>query len=501
MYRRGIMKSLAFLSQKFNALSLFSFAAARETGEDPAMSLERSSSIHRKSFATTLAAAFFLLLSGPVGAKAQTATVNWTDVHQTIQGFGAFNSYAGTHVNPYDSLLFSTLGYSLLRASPPLDDSCNSISNSCATGDSNIADMQSCIANGCKVWATVSSPPADMKTNGSVDCTVIGATLIPADYQAFATYISNYIASLKTYYNIPLYAISPQNEPDTCFNETSTEAFSAMSAANLDTFIGTNLGPTLAANGQSSTLIMMPETGSYGDLSTYGNTCMGDSSCSHYVGITAFHDYDDASSPTNPYSTSQFWETEVSSPPGPSLCSGCWDPSIADALMWAKNVHTNLVNGVTAWHYFWYVDPTGSNENSGLINPAMPTPISIRTYAIAQWAKFVRPGWVRVDATANPASGVDVTAFKNSSTGAFAIVAVNENTSSSDVDFSLSGFTSASVTPYVTSATLSVSPQLNVSVSGNSFTYTLSGQSITTFVGSASTPSAPSNVSAKVGTR
>ncbi|MGB7266896.1 MAG: glycoside hydrolase family 30 beta sandwich domain-containing protein [Terracidiphilus sp.] len=491
------MKFIVFLSQQFCAVSIFSSAEAREVHDDSATPFETPSCTHRRLLPATLAAAFLLLLAGPVGAQAQTATVNWANVHQTIQGFGAYNAWAP--LGSYQSLLFNTLGYSLLRASLPTDDSCSSgPSSDCGSGVSNTSDMQYCVAHGCKVWASVSSPPADMKTNGSTSCTVVGATLLPGDYGAYATYISNYIASLATYFNIPLYGISPQNEPDTCFNGTQTEAFSAMSSANLDTFIKTNLGPTLAAKGQSSTLIMMPETGSYGDLSTYAGTCMADSNCSSYVGITAFHDYDNASSPTNPYSTAQFWETETSGPPGPSLCSGCWDPSIADALMWAKIVHTNLVNGVTAWHYFWYVDPTGSNENSGLINPAMSTPISIRTYAIAQWAKFVRPGWVRIDATVNPVSGVDVTAFKNPSTSEFAIVAVNENASSSDVDFSLTGFTPTAVTPYVTSATLSVSPQSNVPVSDDSFTYTLSNQSITTFVGSTLTPSAPTNLTAKV---
>ncbi len=454
------------------------------------MPLERRSSTHRRFLASTLAAAFFLFLAGPVGAQAQTATINWTNTHQTMQGFGAYNAWAP--IGSYQSLLFSTLGYSLLRASVPIDDSCSSgPSSSCGTGVSNTSDMQYCITHGCKVWASVSSPPADMKTNGNIECTVVGATLIPSDYSAYATYISNYIASLSTYYSVPLYAVSPQNEPDTCANDTSSEAFSVMTGVNLDTFIKTNLGPTLTANGQSSTLIMMPETGSYGNLSAYGNTCMGDSSCSSYVGITAYHDYDFAPAPTNPFSTSQFWETEVST-------FDAWDPSITDALKWAGVMHTALVNGATAWHYFWYVDPTSTNENDGLINPAMSTPVSIRTYAIAQWAKFVRPGWVRIDATANPVSGVDVTAFKNPSTGAFAIVAVNENTSSLDVNFSLTGFTPASVTPYVTSATLNVSPQSNVQVSGSSFAYTLSDQSITTFVGGSPVPSAPSNLTAKV---
>ena len=376
----------------------------------------------------------------PVIPQGPTATVNWTDVHQTMQGFGAYNAFAGTAVNPYDTLLFSTLGYSLLRASLPLDDSCDFISNLCAIGDSNIADMRSCVANGCKVWATVSSPPADMKTNGNVECT---CRWCDADSWRLRGIRYLYVELHCEFEDLLQYSslrgLSTERTGYMLFWNCSRKRSLRCRTANLDTFIGSNLGPTLAANGQSSTLIMMPETGSYSDLSIYADTCMGDSSCSSYVGITAFHDYDNASSPTNPYSTSQFWETEVSAPDGPSLCNGCWDPSIADALMWAGIVHTNLVNGVTAWHYFWYVDPTGANENSGLINPAMSTPISIRTYAIAQWAKFVRPGWVRIDATANPVSGVDVTAFKNPSTGQFAIVAINENTSSSAVNFPFSG--------------------------------------------------------------
>ena len=413
-----------------------------------------------------------LLLSVGVTCRAQTATITWTNVHQTMQGFGAYNAFVGTAMNPYDTLFFSTLGYSLLRASLPIDDSCSSApSSSCGSGESDTTDMTSCIANGCKVWASVSSPPADMKTNSSYECTG-SATLSPGSYGAYATYMSNYIASLSTYYSVPLYAISVQNEPDYC---NASEASSQLSSSQFDTFIKTNLGPTLAANGQSSTLIMMPETSQWADVSPYGSTCMGDSSCSSYVGVIAYHDYDFASAPTNPFSVSQYWETEVST-------FSAWDPSITDALYWSGLVHTALVNGATAWHYFWYVDPTGSNENDGMINPAMSTPISQRTYAIAQWAKFVRPGWSRIDATANPVSGVDVTAFKAPSGGAFAFVAVNSNASSENVNFSFSGFTSATVTPYITSSTQSLTALSPVSA-GSSLSYTLPASSIMTFTG------------------
>lgn len=484
------MKYLAPLGREFRADFPFSFRTLARTSNNQLRPRPKG----------LLVAAFlggFCSLASATPSAAQTATVDGTNVHQTIAGFGAYNAWAPN--GSYDNLLFSTLGYSLLRVSLPIDDSCNSVGSSCANGVSSVSDMQACLANGCKVWATVSSPPAEMKTNNDVSCTVIGAALLPGDYAAFATYMSNYIASLQRYYNISLYAISAQNEPDTCSYETNPEAFSVMTGATLDIFIKSNLGPTLAANGQKSTLIMMPESSHFSSYTSLAGPCMADSACASYIGINAFHDYDNASSISNPYA-GQFWETETSSAPGfgPTLCGGCWDPSIADAVMWSRVVHNNMVGDVSAFHYFWYVDPTGGDTNSGLINPSQPTPVSLRTYAIAQWAKFVRPGWVRVDATANPTSGVDVTAFKNPSTGDFAIVAVNENGSASPVNFALKGLTTVSVTPYLTSNTATITPQASVSLASNSFNYSLAGQSITTFVGSGSGPAAPSNLSGKV---
>ncbi len=497
------MPFFASLARNSAAIKSFLFAHVPAKRADLDTPPETMRGDDRRTLVSTVAVTSFLLLAGSIGVQGQTATVDWATVHQTIQGFGGYTAWAP--VGSYQSLLFNTLGYSLLRASLPTDDSCTpGPSASCGSGVSNTSDMQYCISHGCKVWATVSSPPADMKTNGSTNCTAVGATLVPGDYAAYATYMSNYIASLKNYYSVPLYAISADNEPDTCFNGAQpNSAFSAMSAANLDTFIKADLGPTLAANGQSGTLIMLPESSKYEPLTSYAGTCMADPSCASFVGITAYHDYDNPSSMSAPYPSTKFWETETSGYPGggPSLTGGTWDPSIANAIMWARIVHINMVGGASAFHYFWYVDPLDENTDSALINPSQAVPIAIRTYAIAQWAKFVRPGWVRVDATENPVAGVDVTAFTDPSTGDFAIVAVNENMSASAVNFSLGKSDSTSVIPYVTSATLSLSPQSTVSVSNDSFSYSLSAQSITTFVGSALVPSVPSGLSAKVAAR
>jgi glucuronoarabinoxylan endo-1,4-beta-xylanase len=126
--------------------------------------------------------------------------------------------------------------------------------------------------------------------------------------------------------------------------------------------------------------------------------------------------------------------------------------------------------GVTTNHWF---------------HPASSTPIAIRAYVIGQYARFIRPGWVRIGATRAPASGVTVSAYKDPSTGRFAIVATNQNTAGMDVRFSLDGVAASSVTPYETSAVLRLQAQTAISVSGGVFGASLEAQSVTTFVGTA----------------
>ena len=179
-------------------------------------------------------------------------------------------------------------------------------------------------------------------------------------------------------------------------------------------------------------------------------------------------------------------------------------PSIADAVMWASLIHYNIgVVGVNSWNYWQYIETYGDNEP--LISPNQSQAYSIRLYAFAQWAKFVKPGWVRIEATANPISGVYITAFKDTASGNFAIVAVNQNSSPLNVEFSLAGFPSVtSVTPTLTSASSSLEDQASVNISGDSFSYSLPGTSVTTFHGTASSsnaskaPASPTNLAVTV---
>jgi len=296
-------------------------------------------------------------------------------------------------------------------------------------------------------------------------------------------------------YGANLYALSVQNEPENCESYGST----IWTAAQLDTFIKINLGPTFASAGLSSTLIMMPESSFYSHLASLASTTMDDSAAAAYVGIIAWHEYDHARSVTNPYASQNklYWETEASAGITPSghgfglsLCGGCWDPSIQDALMWAQIVDNRMaVANASAWHWFEMIGQ--NNDNAALIRFDSPTVVAKRAYMLGNYSKFVRPGFHRIDATHTPQSGVWVSSYKNESTGVLVIVAINQNTSTVSQGFTLNGATVQSVTPWITSASLNLVEQSDVSVSGGSFTYTLPAFSIASFVGRGTTDGGP----------
>ena len=440
---------------------------------------------------------------------AQSVTVNWNTTYQTIDGVGVSNySNQGNdnYVNPYDDLLFNTLGISLLRVGvTSTNGACTTVNSGCAAGNaddpgsSNVADAQYCNGvSGCRVFATPFSPPAAYSTNGSTDCTAGSGsgTLIPGDYAAYSTWLSNFVTSYSTYNGVNLYAISIQNEPDQCQGYPS----SLWSAGDINTFIGTTttgFGPVMAGS-NPNTLIIMPETSGANILTNYAGTCMANTStCGKYVGVTAFHSYDNlyTGGETNPYSTSHYWMTEASLANHQPFTS-----TIADGMNWATALDNFFADrSVNAWVWYWAVCPTyssGSGNSNGCLISATGT-VAIRAYVIGQYAKFVRPGMVRIGTTRNGlASGITVSAYKNTSTNAFAVVATNTSGSAVNQTFTFSGVSPTSVTPVITSATQSMASLETITLSGGSFTYTLPAQSIITFYGSATSTNSSSNPAA-----
>ncbi len=129
-----------------------------------------------------------------------------------------------------------------------------------------------------------------------------------------------------------------------------------------------------------------------------------------------------------------------------------------------------------AYTYWWITYGNGLATSSGTIFK--------RAYVLGQFAKYIRPGYSRVDATANPVTNVSVSAYKGD--GKVVIVAVNTGTASVNQNFVMGSGTGSSMSSWQTTASSNMAAGQTYQVSGGSFTAALPGQSITTFVGTLS---------------
>ena len=242
------------------------------------------------------------------------------------------------------------------------------------------------------------------------------------------------------------------------------------------------MGPAFAGTGVK---VMAPETQNWYGFATFWPVLKADTSFMKYADIVATHEYGGSPKayPEIQAAGKDFWETEIYDMDGKDA-----DTGITSGLRVAKLIHEALtIANVNAWHY-WWVYSTGSG---GLFTNGKATK---RLWVEGNYARFVRPDHVRVSATAAPTSGVTVSAFYgpnlnygmlsegNSSMMCVVIVAINTNSTATSQSFSISGFPGTKATPYVTDTTRALAAQTAVTVSGNSFSYSLPSKSVTSFV-------------------
>lgn len=106
-----------------------------------------------------------------------------------------------------------------------------------------------------------------------------------------------------------------------------------------------------------------------------------------------------------------------------------------------------------------------------------------RLWAVGNFARFIRPGWVRVDATASPSTGVLVSAYRDKSAANFAVVVINKNDSEQPFSLVLEGAKGSSVIPYRTSATEKLDKLPEIKLEDGKLNVKLPPASVTTFVG------------------
>ena len=413
------------------------------------------------------------------GAPAGSVQVDLCTVNQTMDGFGAADVFSGTPLNAAQVTLFfdptNGIGLTLLRIGIQDDSGSGTVG---LLGSAGYADAKAAGAfPGVRVWAAPWSPPAKFKNSGETNGGGANNTLITSDYAPWAAEMAAFPATFKANTGMDLYAMSAQNEPD--FNATYTSCL--YSASQIVTFIG-DLGPQLAALDPPVQLIAA-EPDSWSNL--WQGDAYGPALVSTSVNIIATHDYGhDATGdltstrPAPPAGTKQrIWETEMSDETAPDI-------TITQGIQTAVWIYAAITTGqATAWHYWWLIN--SNTDGEGLLQQGGSTAaasIPKRLYTLGNYSKFIRPGYVNVSVTGAP-SGTFISAYKDPTSGKAVVVAINNNTSATNVSVFLSGGQAlATVTPYETSATDTLTAKTAVTVTNSAFTTSLDTQSVTTFV-------------------
>ncbi len=279
-----------------------------------------------------------------------------------------------------------------------------------------------------QVMATPWSAPAWMKNNGSLvksaDPTIQGS-LLPSAYSAFAQYLGKFADAMQAE-GVPLYALTPQNEPN---YEPADYPGMLLSPAARVALIGKYLGPLLA---QRATPLKLLDWDHNWDDPAAAMASLNDPVAQAFVAGVAWHCYaGDVSSQTavdNAFPATETYVTECS--------GGAWAPVWADNLLWSVN--TLVINATRDWAKGVLLWNLALDENSGphtggctncrgvvTINSATgDVTRNVEYYALAHASRFVRPGAQRITSS-TAVNGLQSVAFRNADDGSLALIVAN----------------------------------------------------------------------------
>jgi glucuronoarabinoxylan endo-1,4-beta-xylanase len=399
----------------------------------------------------------------PGTAQTGDITIDTAKAYQTMDGFGIADVWQGksTSSEAQRTLFWDPdqgIGMSILRIG--IDE------NGKIMGDAGFLEGPVVSKFGGKVWAAPWSPPASAKDNNNINN---GGHLLTSAYDSWSTTLAAFPAYYKQNTGADLWGISAQNEPDYVASYRSC----IFDKTQMNNFIKV-LGPKLKALDPPVHLLAAePDTwGNTWGGDNFGTAIIGDATVSGLVDIIAMHDYDHRGSgntttrPSPPAGVKQhIWQTET------TLDAGA---DIGPALAFDKAIYAAVTSGgASGWVYWW--TPEFMNGGSTSSPPK-------RVYAMGNFSKFVRPGYVRVGISGVPSS-VQIVSFTNAD-GTVAIVALNSGSSAVSASFFVSGSCwPSTVTPYVTSSSSNLAAGTAITVAAGRFSGSLAAQSVTTFVG------------------
>lgn len=365
-----------------------------------------------------------------------TAVINAGTVQQNIRGFGGANirGWVADLTAAQRTTAFSTtsgIGLSVLRVR---------VSPNSSDFAAEKPTIDAAKSFGAAVIASAWTAPASMKTNNNL----VGGKLKTDSYTSYSAHLRNFCSTVGG-----VSAISPINEPNISVTYESMD----LTAPEVAAFVaaeGSNCGAP----------IMAPET--FNMDKTYMDTYLSNATANSKTTYVCGHIYG-----KTPYTYSPGKEVWMTEHIYNTNDANGW----TDAMGIAKEIH-DCMNAGYNMYVWWYIRRSyGPMDESGNITK--------RGYVMAQWARYVRPGYSKISCTANPTSGVYVTAYKSGSK--IVVVAINQNSAITYQPFTISGATVAGFNRYRTTSSANLTAD-SFTISNGAFGINLPASSVTTLV-------------------
>ncbi len=387
---------------------------------------------------------------GPDHGSETTVDVDEDATYQTMDGFGAAftDSSAWLVANKLDparrdelmAKLFAPdtgIGLSMLRepigasdftvnGDYTYDDTCCDLNDFSIAHDRKyllpVLKQAKALNPGLKIIGTPWSPPAWMKTGGSLH----GGRLDPGSPGLFADYLVRYVQAYAAE-GLPIAAITLQNEP----HHEAAYPSMRMDPGEQAALIKNEVRPKFKANGIDTRILAWDHNW---NEPNYPVDVLDDPAAKRFVAGSAFHCYDGDVGAQNQVHQAHpdkgIWLTECS--------GGQWAPDFAHNLKWQTQnliigATRNWAKGVTFWNMALDQNhgPTngGCSKCRGVVTVdtgSGKVDYNVEYYVLGHASKFVRQGAQRIDSSSYP-NDIESVAFKNPD-GSIALLALNAGT-------------------------------------------------------------------------
>lgn len=388
--------------------------------------------------------------------KPAAIVIDASQEYQTIQGFGGINYpvWIDDLTEEQRETAFKNgddqLGFTILRihVDPNPDN-----------WERELETAKYAQEQGALIFASPWNPPADMCEKFNHNGNENAQRLKHDKYADYARHLNDFVTFMREG-GVELYAISIQNEPD------FADEWTWWSTDEIMDFI-------LNYSDAIDCRIMTPESFQY--HKDFYDAILNDEQALSKIDIFGTHFYGtqkwDMDYPLfeEKGEGKELWMTEVYVP-NSSSDADTWPEAIEVAI----NMSDAMTKGNMQAYVWWYIRRFyGPMKEDGTI--------SKRGYMMAHFSKFVRPGYIRIEADERPAYSINTSAYKGDNE--IVVVVINNSLTKYEQEFKLNEVgTIKSVDAYTTDVNENLAKASDVPFDGDTVTYVLLPESVTTLV-------------------